>query len=94
MRPITDYARVCSAAGMPQANLIKSLLEAAGMTVLLYGESAGAVYGFTVGEMGTVDVWVPVERLAEAQAIIAELEKPGQGSADIVHDEDDDREAQ
>jgi hypothetical protein len=34
------------------------------------------VYGFTLGELGRVDLWVPTDRLAEAQAIIGELNTP------------------
>jgi hypothetical protein len=70
------YTLVCSASGQAEANLIQSVLEAAGIPVLKFGESAGSVYGFTLGELGRVDLWVPTDRLAEAQAIIAELNTP------------------
>lgn len=75
-----DFARVHTAAGMLQANLVKAMLEAAGLPVLVYGESAATVYGFTVGDMGRVELWVPADRLAEAEEIVADFEKSGDES--------------
>ena len=69
----STYQFLCSAHGQVEANLIRSVLEAAGMRVLTFSESAGAVYGFTVGEMGRVDLWISAEHLAEARAIVADL---------------------
>jgi hypothetical protein len=65
---------VYTAAGQVQANIIRGFLEAQDIPVQLSQESAGAVYGFTVGTMGMVDVLVPAERAAEAQALIATME--------------------
>jgi hypothetical protein len=65
---------VYTAAGQMHANLIKSLLEADGIPVQLVQESAGAVYVFTVGTLGMVEVLVPAERADEARALIAMLQ--------------------
>lgn len=80
MNPPTDFARVYTAVGMLQANLVKSMLEAASLPVLVYGESAATVYGFTVGDMARVELWVPVDRLVEAEEIVAEFEKGSEKS--------------
>lgn len=78
------FVHAHSASGALQANLIKSLLEAAGITVLLSAESAGAVIGLTMGALGTVDVWVPSERLAEARQMIAQVESAGDEVGDTL----------
>jgi hypothetical protein len=71
--PNPNFTKVYTAHGQVEANLIQSRLEAAGIQVLKFQESAGAVYGFTMGELGHVDLWVPAERKAEAEALIAEM---------------------
>lgn len=55
---------VYRAQGEPEAQLIKGLLECAGIPVLLKYESAGIVYGLTVDGMGQVKVMV-WERMAD-----------------------------
>jgi hypothetical protein len=74
---------VYTAAGPLEANIIKGLLKAAGIPAQLSQESAGAVYGFTVGAMGMVEVLVAGPDAAKAKAIIAavrrgELENPNE----------------
>jgi hypothetical protein len=61
---------VCTAAGQPQAALIKSRLEANHIPVTLSQESAGATFGFTVGAMGVVEVLVAEEDAEAAKAIL------------------------
>jgi hypothetical protein len=70
-----------SAAGLPEANLLRSLLEANGISVLFVGESAGPAYGFTVGTLGRVDLWVPHERQVEAADLVASMESPAPGDS-------------
>jgi hypothetical protein len=71
------YVPIYAAAGMVEANLVRSVLEAAGIPVAIFTESAGPVFGLTVGEMGRADVWVPADRQAEAEEIITRLNTPG-----------------
>ncbi len=66
---------VHTTAGLPQANLIKSLLEAAGIPAEISQESAGAVYGFTVGALGLADILVPEEHAAEAKALLEAMRR-------------------
>ncbi len=63
-----------TAAGAFQAQIVRSLLEAAEIPVHVAQEGAGAVYALTVGPMGEVEVLVPDDRLAEAKDIIAAYE--------------------
>lgn len=67
---------VYTAAGRMEANIVKGMLEAAGIPVELSQESAGTVYGLTVGPLGWVDVLVTEQHAQEAQALI---EAMGQG---------------
>ena len=66
---------VYTAAGQMQANLIKGMLEASGIPAELSQEGAGAVYGFTVGTMGMVDILVAEEHAAEAEALLAAMQR-------------------
>lgn len=66
---------VYTAAGILQAQIIRGLLEAAGLPVNTTQEGAGATYGFTIGPMGEVEVQVPADRLEEARAILSDYER-------------------
>ncbi|MGQ0604903.1 MAG: putative signal transducing protein [Anaerolineales bacterium] len=80
---------VYTAAGQLQAQIIAGLLQSADIPARLNQESAGSVYAFTVGPLGEVEVLVPNEQLAEAQALIVEYER-GEletGGQDNNHDE-------
>lgn len=58
--------------GILAAEVIKAKLEAAGIPAMLKYESAGLVLGLTVDGLGQVEVLIPEEWLAEAEALIAE----------------------
>jgi hypothetical protein len=75
VRMTPGWAVVYTAAGQLQAQIIRSLLESAEIPVQTVQEGAGAVYAFTIGPMGEVDVMVPEDRLAEAQGLIAAYER-------------------
>ncbi|HAE60570.1 MAG TPA: hypothetical protein DCG54_13970 [Anaerolineae bacterium] len=51
-----------------EAEIIKAALEAQGLVVELFKESAGTVYGLTVGMLGKIEVAVHSEDFAAAQA--------------------------
>ena len=59
--------------GMLEAESVKIMLESFGIPAFTNQESAGAVYGLTVGPLGEVDVFVPMDRLVEAKKIIQEM---------------------
>ena len=59
--------------GMLEAESVKILLESFGITAYTNQESAGTVYGLTVGPLGEVEVIVPPEQVDDAGKIIAEM---------------------
>jgi hypothetical protein len=61
---------VDSTSGLLEAEILRGLLEAAGLTVCLSHESAGTVYGLGVGPLGRVDILVPAAQSSEARRIL------------------------
>jgi hypothetical protein len=61
--------------GAGQAMIVKDMLEAAGIPAIVSQEGAGAAYGLTVGPLGLVDILVTAERAAEAQALLAAMQR-------------------
>jgi|CXWL01.1.fsa_nt_gi type III secretory pathway lipoprotein EscJ len=66
---------VYTAAGQTEANLIKSLLEAAGIPAMTSQEGAGAAYGLTVGPLGEARILVREKDAAEARELLAAMER-------------------
>jgi putative signal transducing protein len=77
---------VYTAAGQLEANIVKGMLEAAGIPAELSQESAGTAYGLTVGTMGLVDVLVTAEQAEQATALI-EAMRQGELEEEIPNDE-------
>ena len=67
-------------------DIVKSALLAAGIPAETSREGAGAAYGFTFGPMGTVDILVPEEDVAEAEALLDAMTR---GDLDDGGDDDD-----
>jgi hypothetical protein len=60
--------------GRMEADLAKSLLEAAGIQVELFQEAVGHhIYPVTVDGLGQVQLFVPRESAAEARRLLANL---------------------
>lgn len=74
----TAMVSVHTAYGMPEAELIRSVLESAGMEVLTTAAGAGVAYGFTVGPMARVEIFVHAGDAEMARTLITEM----QGEAD------------
>jgi hypothetical protein len=66
---------VYTTAGGGPAGIIKDLLAADGIPAELSQEGAGAAYGLTVGPLGLVDVLVPEDRAAEAEQLLAAMDR-------------------
>jgi hypothetical protein len=66
---------VFTTAGSGQAAIIRTMIEAAGIPVTTSQEGAGAVYGLTVGPLGMVDILVPENYAADAEALLAAMER-------------------
>jgi Putative prokaryotic signal transducing protein len=60
--------------GPLRAEIARTYLEQAGITVHLQSESVGSVYGFVTGPLGLVRVFVPAAQAEEAARIFAELD--------------------
>ena len=58
--------------GRPEAEFLKSYLEAQGIEVTLFQESVGQTMGLTVNGLGTVQLFVPKEQAAEARQLLEE----------------------
>jgi hypothetical protein len=76
--------------GQMEAEILKALLESAGIDVLLSQEGAGTVLGLTIGPLGDVDLLVRESQAADARAL---LEEYGRGSLDSGTAEDTDEPA-
>ncbi len=68
----SDFVTVYHSQGMLQAQVVKGRLESSGVPVFLKYESIGQVIGLTIDGLGLVEVQVPAEWAAEAEAILAE----------------------
>jgi hypothetical protein len=79
-----EYATVATASGMMEAEILKGMLQAQGVTVWLRHESAGSAIGLGVGPLALVDICVPLDQESEALAV---LEDYSSGALEI-DDED------
>ena len=70
-----QYVRVYIANGKLDAEMVKAFLEASGIHALAAQESAGITYGLTIGPLGEVDIFVPIEQEANARELLADMEK-------------------
>ena len=70
-----NLVTVHTAAGQIQASIIKSFLEAQGIPTLVVQESAGVVYGLTVGLMGNAEILVAEEHAVEARELLEAMER-------------------
>ncbi len=82
-----DLVEVYVAAGLPEANLIKSYLEANDIPVMAVQEGAGAAYGITVGILGEVRLLVAERQAEEARQLIESMAtNDGQDMTDLPSD--------
>lgn len=66
----THWEKVDETQGSLQAELLRGLLEAQGISVYLSQEGAGRAYGLTVGALGMVEILVPAEQVEAALQIL------------------------
>jgi hypothetical protein len=69
------FVVVYTTSGPGEAAVIQGVLEAAGIPCQLSREGAGAAYGITVGPLGVVDILVPEANAAEAEALLAAMDR-------------------
>jgi hypothetical protein len=67
---------------MVEAEIIKGLFEASEIPVELVHESLGTAFGFMVGALGEVEIWVLQPFEAQARALLANMENGALVSTD------------
>jgi len=71
-----------SVEGPLRAEIARTYLEQAGITVHLQAEAVGSIYGLVTGPLGVVRVFVPAAQAEEAARIFEELDFAGQEIGD------------
>lgn len=74
----TNWVCIEEAHGHLEGEIIRASLEASGIPVQIFQESAGVVYGLTFGSLGLVKIWVPAEFEDQAREVLES--KPGEES--------------
>jgi hypothetical protein len=69
------YSLVYVASGSLQGEMIRLFLESNDIKPLVYQESAGTTYGFTVGLLGAVKIYVHDSLLEKAKELLIELDR-------------------
>ncbi len=70
-----QYLPVYTAYGQLAGEMIRMLLESVNIPAVIIQESAGAVYGLTIGRLGEVKVMVPAQYVEEAQKVLQDMEE-------------------
>ncbi len=65
--------QVAEVSGLPQAELVRSMLEASGLRVEILTSGAGIAYGVTVGALARVHLFVGCEHVQEARRLLAKF---------------------
>ncbi|HBX70121.1 MAG TPA: hypothetical protein DEH25_12275 [Chloroflexi bacterium] len=69
-----NWVTLTTIQGELQAEIMRGLLEAQGISVRPSQEGIARVYGFSVGPLAEVDLLVPEEELVAAQTVIADFQ--------------------
>ena len=77
-RDVTDLVTVYVTQGHLRANVIRGLLESAGIPVILKYEAAGPAIGITVNGLGRVEIQVPGEWEQEAHDLLTAEPRGGE----------------
>jgi hypothetical protein len=70
MADFKDIVQVYRASGELEAQVIRGLLESAGIPSLMQGNAALSIHTFIMDGMGEVNIMVTAERAEEARRII------------------------
>ena len=73
-----DLVTIATAQGLLRANVIRGLLESAGIPVMLKYEAIGPIVGLTVNGLGRVEIRVPQEWESEARDLLEAKPKSGE----------------
>lgn len=69
-----NYVKVHLANGATDAVMIKLFLESLGIPAEIFEESAGIIYGLTVGPLAETEIWVPADKAEEAIELLQKME--------------------
>jgi hypothetical protein len=75
--------------GELQAEMLRGLLEAQGISVILNQEGAGRAYGINVGPLGQVQILVPSHAIQEARQVLEKYYAGSFETDDELKDEDE-----
>lgn len=70
-----EWQPIYEAIGELQAELLRGVLQAQGISVLLSEESIGRTYGFSIAPLGTVLIYVPSDQFETATQILVDYEQ-------------------
>ncbi len=84
-----DYVYIYSVSGQLAGDMIRILLESMDIPAITLQESAGVTYGLTVGPLGEVKVYVPPDKVDEANAVIRAMEEGNLNSPSISDQSED-----
>ncbi|MGC9349214.1 MAG: putative signal transducing protein [Anaerolineae bacterium] len=73
-----DLVTIATTQGLLRANVIRGVLESAGIPVMLKYEAIGPIVGLTVDGLGRVEIRVPREWEAEAHDLLEAKPKSGE----------------
>ena len=73
--PDTKFSGIYNANGHLEAESLRLFLNSLGFPVRIYQESAGVVYGLTVGPLGLAEVMVPEEDEEQAKEILLAMDE-------------------
>jgi hypothetical protein len=73
-----DLVTVATTQGLLRANVIRGVLESAGVPVMLKYESIGPIVGLTVDGLGRVEIRVPLAWESEARDLLEAKPKTGE----------------
>jgi hypothetical protein len=69
-----DWVCIEECRGYMEGEILRAKLEANGIPVQAIQESAGLTYGMTVGSLGIVQIFVPLEFAEDAKVLITPVE--------------------
>lgn len=87
-----NWVAVYSAQGRLSAEMVRILLESFAIPAILSQESVGATYGFTIGDLGEVDILVQASKADEAAEILRAMDEGNLEADNVVSENKDDGE--
>lgn len=69
------WVKVYTAQGLPEAHIVKGLLETWGINCRLKYEAIGMLFGISLDGLGEVDILVPEEKEREAKRVMLSSRK-------------------